>query len=255
MQCFPRDAWEAEFALAAGIGLQAIELFVETEHNPANPVWNVAGRARLRELSAEHGLAIDTLCCDCFMRASFAHQGGAAARLLEQLLGFGFSRLVLPFFEHGELKNEAEREAAARVLQAFRGSGVELALESSLRPAALMPLADAIAARVCYDLGNTTALGHDVPQDIAQLGSRISHVHVKDKRRSDGRNVRLGSGDTRFDAAFAALHAAGYAGSYSLETDRGDDPVVTARDGVHFVRQLLAQATGAVAAPPTATAP
>lgn len=227
LQCFPRDRWEEEFFLARECGLEAIELFVETEFNPANPAWSEEGRSRLRRLSRESGVAADTLCADCFMSTTFLHEPLQARRLLERLAGFGFRRIVLPFFERAEIRSEGD---AWRVAQALRGLvGLELALETTLRPRELVTLARDCGASICYDTGNTTALGHDIPADIRALGGLITHVHVKDKRLSDGQNVLLGTGDADLPGAFAALRDIGYRGDFTMETFRGDDPLATAR--------------------------
>ena len=239
LQCFPRDGWDKEFPAARDAGFEAIELIVETEHNPDNPVWNPGGRARLEELSSEFGVQADTLCADCFMTTTFAREPVESVKLLTRLAGFGFRRIVLPFFEKAELRGPAELESVLERLAALPVAA-DLCLETTLPAAELLPVVDRFDLSVCYDLGNTTALGHDVPRDIRLLGSRISHVHVKDKRKSDGLNVLLGTGDTDFDGAFAALRDIGYSGDYTCETHRGDDPLETAKRHARFVRERLA---------------
>lgn len=239
LQCWPRDHWQDEPALAREAGLDAIELFVEKDDNPLNPVWTEEGRAQLRSLSERWSIGLDTLCADCFMTRTFLHEPAEASALLEQLMGCGFERIVLPFFEHAELRTDQDIARAGAALRPFAGRGVELALETSLRPAQLTALLDAAGATVCYDTGNTTALGHEIAGDILQLAGRITHVHVKDKRRADGANVQLGTGDSDLAGAFASLRKIGYAGDYSLETHRGDDPIRTAQGGRELVMGYL----------------
>jgi len=239
LQCFPREGWEAEFDLARKCGLEAIELFVETGHNPDNPVWSEGGRKRLRELSRASGVATPTLCADCFMATPFHSEPERAVPILQTLIGFGFRRIVLPFYEKAELRSSQDVDRLCQALNGVDRKGVELELETSLPAVELIPLIDRLGAGVCYDLGNTTAFGHNLPGDIRLLGSRIGHVHVKDKRRADGQNVLLGTGDTDFRSAFAALREIGYAGDYTMETFRGDDPVETARKHAAFVQTFL----------------
>lgn len=236
LQCFPRGAWDREFELAQRCGFSALELFVETEFNPENPVWSEAGRARIRSLASEHRLATPTLCADSFMTTTFEREPAEAAALLERMIGFGFRRIVLPFFEKAEIRDP---ERVVRALGGVDRKGVDLAVETTLTADRLVPLLETLPATVCYDLGNTTALGHDVPGDIRKLGRLITHVHIKDKRRSDGKNVLLGTGDTDFPGAFSALRDIGYRGDFTLETDRGPDPVATAKRHLAFVEDLL----------------
>jgi sugar phosphate isomerase/epimerase len=242
LQCFPKGAWEKEFELARACGFDELELFVEQQHNPENPCWSREGRRRLRDLAKQHGVAMPTLCADCFITNPIAHTA-EARDLMEQILDMGFSNVVLPFFEKADLDSEFATDSFMRVAggwaQWARTSGTELLLETSLPADKLIRVADSVDMGVCYDLGNTTALGHDVPGDIRKLGARIQHVHVKDKRRKDGANVLLGTGDTDFKGAFAALKEVGYAGDYTFETNRGDDPVATAKQHLAFVKGLL----------------
>ena len=235
LQCFPRGAWEAEFELVREAGFDALEPFVETEHNPDNPVWSDSGMGVLRALSAEFGVGTRVLCADCFMTTTFVQQPSAALGLLARLGGKGFELLVLPFFEKAELKAAADGDKLASTLRLSPVPPSQLALETTLPAADLIPLVDRLGAKVCYDLGNTTALGHDIARDIRLLGRRIVHVHIKDKRRSDGQNVLLGTGDTDFAGAAVALRDIDYRGDFTCETFRGDDPLETARRHRAFV--------------------
>lgn len=240
LQCFPRGRWEEEFQLAKEAGFDALELFVETEFNADNPVWSESGRARIRDLASRNRVGARVLCADCFMTTTFADQPGESLELLNRLASFGFEWIVLPFFEKAELADLETVGDVERVLERFPRRSM-LAIETSLRPEILCSMSDRLGLGICYDLGNTTALGHDVPGDIRKLGKRIVHVHVKDKRQADGQNVVLGTGDTDFAGAFAALRDVGYVGDVTCETNRGDDPVAQARIHRRFVGRLLGE--------------
>ena len=239
LQCFPRDGWEEEFFLARRCGFNAIELIAEASHNPANPIWSDDGRRRIRELSQQTGVRATTLCADCFMSVTFSRAPEASVELLAKLIGCGFERIVVPFIGAANLASIQEAKQAFARVSALAGHGVELAVESALPADALRSSLEGKPLGVCYDLGNTTALGYDIVHEIHTLGSRIPHVHVKDKRRSDGQNVILGTGDTDLVGAFAALRAIGFAGEFTLETNRGNDPVETASAHLKLVEDLL----------------
>ena len=49
----------------------------------------------------------------------------------------------------------------------------------------------------------------------------------------------LGTGDTDLAGAFAALSAIGYTGAFTLETNRGNDPIETAITHLKMVEDLL----------------
>ncbi len=239
LQCFPRGRWEDEFLLAHECGFDSIELMVEAVHNPDNPVWSASGRRRLLQLTTETGVRAATLCADCFMSVTFAREPDASLELLGRLLTYGFERVVLPFIGPAIPSSLADAERAFARVATLAGRGVELAIESALPAESLARLLEGAPLGVCYDTGNQTAMGYDIVGEIHTLGPRISHVHVKDKRRSDGQNVLLGTGDADLAGAFAALRAVGYKGEFTLETNRGGDPVETARTHREIVRGLL----------------
>lgn len=239
LQCFPRGAWEREFLLARECRLDAIELIAEAQHNPDNPIWSEEGRKRICGLARETGVSSETVCADCFMSVTFAGDPSASAELLSRLAESGVRRIVLPFLGGSQFRSLQEAERVIARLSAMDRPGVELAVETTLSCEDLRRLVESTALRVCYDLGNMTAVGRDIVREIHTLGSLITHVHVKDKRRADGQNVILGTGDTDLSGAFAALRAVRYRGEFILETTRGDDPVLTAKRHRELVAGFL----------------
>jgi len=239
LQCFPQDRWEEEFFIARDCGFDSIELIAEADHNQDNPIWSAKGRRQIAELSRQTGVRATTLCADCFMTITFAREPEASLELLGRLLTYGFERVVLPCVGPAKLGSLAEAERVFARVATLTGHGVELAIESTLPAETLANLIEGAPLGVCYDTGNQTAMGYDIVSEIRTLGPRISHVHVKDKRRSDGQNVVLGTGDADLAGAFLALRAVGYAGEFTLETNRGNDPVETARAHREKVGGLL----------------
>lgn len=229
LQCFPRGHWEDEFVLARECGFDSIELIAEADSNPDNPIWTPEGRQRILEMTEQTGVRAVSLCTDCFMTTTFTRDPDASLELLGKLLTFGFDRLVLPFVGPASFDSLDEAKRILAIVATLAGRGVELAIESTLPAESLRKLIGGGPLSVCYDTGNQTAMGYDIVSEIHTLGPLISHVHVKDKRRSDGQNVILGTGDTDLTGAFAALRKVGYAGEFTLETNRGNNPVETAR--------------------------
>ena len=68
----------------------------------------------------------------------------------------------------------------------------EIASVESL--AKLLALSDDF--KVCLDLGHFTAGNNDAVAYIKEHHARITHVHVKDRKRNKGPNVEWGTGDT-----------------------------------------------------------
>jgi L-ribulose-5-phosphate 3-epimerase len=239
LQCFPRGHWEDEFFLARECGFDSIELVAEAINNPDNPIWTSDGRRRISEMTEQTGVRAGSLCADCFMSITFARERDVSLELLGTLVSLGFHRLVLPFMGPADLGPLDEAEQTLARVATLAGHGVELAIESTLPAESLRRLIDGTPLSVCYDTGNQTAMGYDIVREIYTLGPLISHVHVKDKRRSDGQNVILGTGDADLAGAFAALRKVGYAGEFTLETNRGNNPAETARLHRELVEGLL----------------
>jgi len=53
IQCFPRERWRDEFALAAAAGLAAIEWIYDSMGRTSTPLASDDGLARMKSLSAQ----------------------------------------------------------------------------------------------------------------------------------------------------------------------------------------------------------
>lgn len=116
---------------------------------------------------------------------------------------------------------------------------------------------------LCLDTGHLLLGGADVPQLARDVGSRISHVHLKDVDEELVARVRsgdlmyaaavraglyrpLGQGALDVTAVLDALRSEEYAGWYVLEQDTaidvepppGDGPIRSARESLEFFRAI-----------------
>jgi hexulose-6-phosphate isomerase len=237
IQAFPWGFWEAEFALAAGIGLSCMEWTLDHERIFENPFMTAPGRALIRELSAAHGIEIPSLTGDFCMQAPFWKTSG---REQQELVGIfekvllscaeaGIELLVVPLVDNGALDNPAERTVLERQLFEFqpllRQHGLKIAFESDLPPASLAAFIDGFPAElfgINFDIGNSASLGWDPVEEIPLLAPRIVNVHVKD-RVLGGTTVALGSGAADLPKVFSLLRAVQYGGNFILQTARAAD--------------------------------
>ena len=237
IQCFPRDRWRDEFALAADAGIQAIEWIDDVHGADVNPLATDAGIEEMQALSREHGVAVVSLCADYFLdrpivRASPAGIADLTARLnwLITRCGLaGITRVVLPFVDAARIDTTADVQRLVDVVAGVRGAceatGIELHLETALAPHAFARVLDRVPdpwVRVNYDSGNSASLGYDVTSELGAYGERIGSVHIKD-RVSGGSTVPLGSGDADLPTLLAGLTRLGYQGDYVLQVARGAD--------------------------------
>ena len=254
VQSFPREGWEREFALAAELGFDAIELTIEMASWDIHPVLSEAGQKSLLQLSEETGVTLAGLCCDCFMEHPLVAEDettrGHAIALLHSLIregaACGLPMIELPMLGPNALsRSPSAPEIFARTLEPALALAekerIDLLLETDLNGgpfSAFLDCAGHPRLGVNYDTGNSTWFGFDAASEIAAYATRIRNVHIKDCTRADY-SVPLGSGETRFDVVFASLAQAGYTGGFVLQAARQADDWVAARDYLLFARNLV----------------
>ena len=246
IQAFPRENWAEEFPRAAAAGLGGIEWIFDCYGEDVNPIATSVGVAQIKELAAEHGVAVRSVCADYFMERPFVRASGAerAARLetlthlLEQCAALEARRVVLPFVDESSMRTPKEQAAAAEVLRralpAAEHAGVKLHLETDLDPQGFrhfLSLVPHPIVKVNYDSGNSASLGYRPREEFAAYGERVGSVHIKDRIRG-GSTVPLGTGDTDFEDLFAGLRGLRYSGDFVLQVARG-----TAGEEIEWARR------------------
>lgn len=236
LDCSPGERWPDEFAIAADIGLSHIELVAERHPDEANPIWSAAGRQRVKAVAESSRVGVRSMCVNEPLNARFDQDGYAtslARRLTPVIVDTGLTVVVIPLLETSDLTGLDWARAARSVrliAAAWRPLGARPVLELGVSADESLRFVSAVAdpeVGLCYDLGNATAHGLDVPAELRTLGAHVRHVHAKDKDDA-GQNVRFGTGRVRFVEALAELNAAGYGGLFTMEATRGDDPMATA---------------------------
>jgi L-ribulose-5-phosphate 3-epimerase len=234
IQSFPVDTWRQEFPRAREAGLACIEWVYEVETEAGNPLATAAGVAAVQDLAQAAGVAVWSICADFYMQERLVAPDGTprpevAAHLRDLLLRvapLGLRYMVLPFVDASSLRTEAElaglRQVLADLLPCAQEAGVELHLETDLKPAPLARLLQQVShprLRANYDIGNSASLGHDPVEELTLLGPWLGSVHVKDRMLGGG-TVPLGTGAADFGACFRLFRQAGYRGPYILQAAR-----------------------------------
>lgn len=258
-QCFPRDGWESEFPRAKAAGLNAIEFIYDIYGADMNPLGTAAGLDRMRALSAEHGIAVRSVCADYFMDRPFVRCTESELRervqtltwLLGQCAQLGMQRVVLPFVDASKLSTPEEITSLVKTLTAMipvaKETRVELHLETDLDPqgfAALLEQLPSDMVWVNYDSGNSSGIGYKPREEFAAYGKRVGSVHIKD-RVLGGTTVALGTGSADFPALFEALKSAGYDRDFILQAARLElgGEVDLARQNRAFAERFMKAAT------------
>ena len=250
LQCFPQYAWQRELRVAKRIGLHYLEWLVERQHNAANPIWSLAGRAEIRSHIAEVGLEFRTLINDYIIDHPLEADSEPLAqslRLLEAGAELDLRRVVVPLFEASDpaaVESASLVTALKTLAREAEAAGIEVCLETLLTSRDTIDLLDRIGyatVTVCFDTGNRAAAGHHLAEDIRLLDGHISEVHVKDKNAA-GTNVLLGTGLVDFPGVANALAAIRFDGDCTLETPRGRDPEITGAYHRAFFHFCLSEA-------------
>lgn len=247
-QSFPWDSWRAEFMRARTHGFDLLEWLFEAGAYQENPIWTDTGLNAVRDLVAQTGVAIDTICADYFVSHSLLRtpepERQAHIEVLHTLIArtsqLGARVIVVPALEAGDVRNADDLACLVKCLRSplerAQAAGVALALESNMPTDRYLRLvAAAPTLGICFDTGNRAAAGLDIVADFSRLAPYVRVVHIKD-RLPAGPNVPLGTGAAPLEAFLAALTSGHYSGPLVLETTVGSDYAVQARLNLEFVR-------------------
>jgi hexulose-6-phosphate isomerase len=233
LQAFPLHSWRAEFNQAREAGLAFLEWLFNRESAAHNPLASEAGIREMRHLTDLSGVPVISVCADSLLEQSLFDPGWAGQASIEQikwLVGQAhkaqLAYVVLPFFKASALKAEDDLSQTAAVLRSClevaERFNIELHLETGLPPRSVCGLLEMVnhpLLRVTYDTGNSTLFGYDPAEELHQLGSWVSSVHIKDHLQN-GPSVSLGTGDTDFATCFRLLAEIGFAGPFVLQGAR-----------------------------------
>ena len=92
------------------------------------------------------------------------------------------------------------------------------------------------------DIGHFTAGNNDAAAFLRKYHDRITHLHIKDRRRNDGPNVQLGTGDTPIKECAALVRDNKWPIMFILEREYRDAPgtaVEQTRWQLDYVKSLL----------------
>lgn len=253
LQAFPWGTWDLEFGLAKKIGYDYLEWMFDAENYSENPLWTKDGRKSIKRLIKETGTPVRSICADFFLSRPFYRENTYSIEenieVLKKLVicarEIGANLILLPVLENSAILKESEAQRLISVLkesqQVLENNNVRIGIETELPINECLDLCRKINSSmvgVYYDTGNYAACGHDLATDLADLGSYVYGVHVKD-RLLGGRSVFLGTGDTDFQKVFHALVSMDYAGNLTLEAYYEDDPSGTASHNLQFVKRFL----------------
>ena len=77
----------------------------------------------------------------------------------------------------------------------------------------------------------------NIVKSFKKLNSIINHIHLKDRNKLR-KNVILGTGLINFKSFFKLINDLNYKSDITLETNRGDDALLTAFANLNFLKKI-----------------
>lgn len=244
--------WQGLLASARRAGYEYVEMSIdESDARLSRLLWSRQEKSDFRRAVDEAGVPVRSICLSGHRRFPF---GSADAQVRErareimrgaidlavetgirciQLAGYDV------YYEPSTAASLARfQEALAWAVGLAAEAQVLLATETMDTPLLgsirkWLPYARSIPSpwfQVYPDLGNLSAWGTNVPEELALAAGRIVAVHLKDTLAPGPgnpgrfRGVPFGSGCVDFVAAFRALATLGYRGCFLVEMWAGSSP-------------------------------
>ena len=264
-------SWPERLALAKACGFDFVEMSVdESDERLARLSWSKEQRLSLVSAMLETGISIPSMCLSGHRRFPFGSHDEArrqqAYLIMEQAIQLakdvGIRTIQLAGYDvYYEQRDEGtlarftegmqwavERAAAAQVMLAVEIMDTEF-MSSISKWKSWDSLLASPWFTVYPDVGNLSAWGNDVAQEL-QLGiDRIAAIHLKDTfpvtETSPGqfRDVPFGEGCVDFVALFRTLKQLNYRGAFLIEmwTEKADEPVAEIVQARRWIEQQMQQ--------------
>ena len=238
-QAHPLGYWQKEFDLAKELGLYCVEFILDYNDAEQNPLLKEDGVDSILEKVNESGVQVKSICADYFMEAPLHHTDESVMKHGQSILNrlitngkkIGITDIVIPCVDQSSLQTADDVRRFADALHPVIGhaelNDINLSLETDLSPEAFGRLLEKFPSKkitVNYDTGNSASLGFDPMEEFNCYGSRISDIHIKD-RKIGGGSVILGTGDTNFENFFQAIEKINFNGPFIMQVYRDDEGV------------------------------
>lgn len=248
-------SWPERLALAKACGFDFVEISIdETDLRLARLDWSIKQRKQFTRAMLDTGIRVPTMCLSAHRRFPFGSHDESVRERARQIMGqairlaqdIGIRTIQLAGYDvYYETQDEStlqhfaaglqwavQRAAAAQVMIAveimdtpFMNSiGKWLAWEARIRSPWFT---------VYPDVGNLTAWGNDVDDELRCGIDKIAAIHLKDTLAvtpdfpGQFRDVPFGEGCVDFAKVFRTLRKLNYRGTFLIEmwTEKAGEPV------------------------------
>ncbi|GKX53698.1 L-ribulose-5-phosphate 3-epimerase [Budvicia aquatica] len=249
-------SWPERLALAKSCGFDFVEMSVdETDERLSRLTWDKKQRTELVGAMLESGIAIPSMCLSAHRRFPFGSRDDAvrsrAREIMTQAIqlarDLGIRTIQLAGYDvYYEQQDEGTKqrfaEGLAWAVESAAAAQVMLAVEIMDTPfmnsiTKWKVWEQQIASpwfSVYPDVGNLTAWGNNVDDELSLGIDRIAAIHLKDTYpvtdtcAGQFRDVPFGDGCVDFVGLFKTLKKLNYRGSFLIEmwTEKASEPVM-----------------------------
>jgi len=238
LQKFPPN-WREEFLNARQLGYHHIELFLEGKINLKNPFW-LKKKMLIKEIKKMKNKK--TLICDNYLIFNSLTKSKSINyifKVIYQASKFPRSKLIIPLNKNLLKREELLINKLILILSFAKKNNVEISFECDFDSRKIIALSKKIknGFKITFDTGNIFLIEKNIVKSFKKLNSIINHIHLKDRNKLK-KNVILGTGLINFKSFFKLINDLNYRSDITLETNRGDDALLTGFANLNFLKKV-----------------
>ncbi|BBG60183.1 MULTISPECIES: L-ribulose-5-phosphate 3-epimerase [Providencia] len=267
-----QSSWLEKLAIAKAAGFDFVEMSVdETDERLARLDWTMEQRLEIVAAIQKTGVRIPTMCLSGHRRFPFGSHDEKTRQMARELMlkaiklaqDLGIRTIQLAgydvYYEEQDAQTIARFEEGMKwISEIAAASQVMCAVEIMDTPfmnsiTKWQALADKIRSpwfQVYPDVGNLTAWGNDVENELTKGIENIVAIHLKDTYavtetcKGQFRDVPFGEGCVDFVELFKLLKRLNYRGTFLIEmwTEKADEPLVEIINARHWIEDKMRQA-------------
>lgn len=263
--------WHRRLELAGTLGFRFVEISIdETDDRLARLGWSKGEKRQLREAVATTGVAVPSMCLSGHRRFPLGSHDPAirnkALKILEDAIHFsvdvGIRTVQLAGYD--VYYEEGDEQTRAWFIDGLR-AGLEMASREQVMLAIEImdhPLMSSIVKylniekhikspwlRVYPDVGNLSAWGNDVAEELELAIDQVVAIHLKETIAVTAsfpgqfKEVAFGQGCVDFVSIFRRLAKLGYRGPFTIEmwTEKAADAVSEIKRAKQWITEKMEQ--------------